>query len=101
MAEEKEYKDWIGLARFTARETAEMIVEALKAKDIPAVLMSSAGHFGLLGQMGPASFRPISGAFYTLMVPEEYAYDADQEGCAILGDEWDRLKLVDIEEEAE
>jgi len=99
MAEEKEFKNWIALARFTARETAEMVVEALRSKDIPAVLKSSAGHFGITGQLGPASFRPISGAFYTLMVPQEYAYDADQEGCAILGEDWDGIKLVDIEEE--
>lgn len=97
MAEEKVYENWIGLARFTSVELAEMVLEGLHAKNIVAVLHSSAGHFGLTGQLGMSALRPIDGGYLTLMVPEEFIEDADEEGALILGEKWDKLKLVDIE----
>ena len=90
-----EYKDWIQLARLTSYQYAQIIVEALRDKDIPVVIHSGAGYFGLLGQMGPSSFRPIDGAF-SIMVPREFVVDADREAEAILGDEWKNARLVDL-----
>ncbi|MEW6410836.1 MAG: hypothetical protein AB1483_00015 [Candidatus Zixiibacteriota bacterium] len=92
------YEDWVQLARLTSQQSAAMILEVLREKDIPAVILSGAGHFGLTGQMGPSSYRPIDGA-YSVVVPEDFVVDADREGQAILGEEWERSRLVDIGEE--
>jgi hypothetical protein len=91
----KEYKDWIHLARLTSYQSAVMIVETLRDKAIPVVVNSGAGHFGITGQMGPSSFRPIDGA-YSIMVPREYIIDADREAETLLGDEWINARLVDL-----
>jgi hypothetical protein len=73
-----------------------MLVEALHANDIPSVILGGAGHFGQTGQMGPSSARPIGGGF-SLMVPREFVDRADQIAGSILGEEWERAKLHDIE----
>ena len=86
------YDDWLPLARLTSLQFAEMVVEGLKAKDIPVVMLSEAGHFGVTGQMGMGSFRPIGGG-YLIMVSEEYAEDADREAELMLGDEWVKARL--------
>ena len=91
-----EYTDWIQLARLTSTEYAQMLIEVLHSKDIPAVIHSGSGHFGVTGQMGPSSFRPIGGGF-SLMVPREFVAQADIEGGLILGDEWEAAKLFDVE----
>jgi hypothetical protein len=89
-------EDWIPLARLTSEQYGAMVVEGLRAKNIPAIMVSSAGHFGITGQMGISSFRPSGGA-YTLMVPREFADEADKEAAVMLGDDWDKMKIVDIE----
>lgn len=89
-----EYKDWIALARLTSQMMAEMVVDSLRSKDIPAVIHSGTGHFGQAGAMGPSSY--LSAGFgYTLMVPKEYIDDATQEAKVILGDEWVKATLVE------
>lgn len=88
--------EWIALARLTSLQSAEMVMEVLLDKDIPAVLHSAAGHAGPIGAMGPSSYADIGGA-YTIMVPEDSAEDADLEAEAILGDEWVKARLVDFE----
>ena len=90
------FDNWIPLARFSSTVTAEMVLEALQSKDIPAVLSDQTGHFGQTGQMGPSSFAPMAGAVTTLFVPEEFARDAGQEAQIILGEEWDKLKAADF-----
>ena len=70
-----------------------MVLEALQSKDIPAVLSDKTGYFGQTGQMGISTNPPIDGAEVTLFVPQEFAYDASQEGRIILGEEWDRAKI--------
>jgi hypothetical protein len=94
--EMESYDNWIPLARISSTTTAEMVLEALLSKDIPAILSDKTGHFGQTGQMGPSSFRPIEGAVTTLFVPDEFAADASQEARIILGDEWDKVKLGDF-----
>lgn len=91
----REY-DWVPIARMTSVQYAEMVIEALRSKDIPALLADRTGHFGKTGQMGTDSFRPISGAVTTLVVPREFVSDAAREAEVILGDEWDRIKLGDF-----
>jgi hypothetical protein len=98
LVEMESYDNWIPLARFTSTATAEMILEALHSKDIPAVLSDQTGHFGQTGQMGPSSSRPIAGAVITLFVPEEFAHDSSQEARIILGEEWDKMRLTDLGE---
>ncbi len=91
----EKYQDWVQLARLTSHEYANMIVEVLHAKEIPAVVLSGGGHFGQLGQMGPSSFRAVGGAF-SLMVPKEFVVEADREGEMILGEDWKKYRMVDI-----
>ena len=90
------YDDWVQLARIASHEYANMIVEVLHSKEIPAVVLSGAGHFGQLGQLGPSSSRPVGGA-YSIMVPNEYVVDADREGEMIMGEDWKKCRLIDIE----
>jgi hypothetical protein len=85
-------EDWVQLGRLTSQQYAEMIEEALKEKDIPVVVLSSVGHFGYTGQMGISSFRPVGGG-YTVMVPKEYAADADEIAQIVIGDEWEKSRL--------
>ena len=92
--DEEVYDDWVQIGRLTSTQYAEMVIEALQAKDIPAVLHSGSGHFGETGQMGPSSFRPVGGG-YSLWVPREFADDADQEAEVILGELWQKSRLPD------
>ncbi len=88
-----DFKNWIPLARFDSQITAEMIIDVLRSKGLPAVILSGAGYFGLTGQMGLGSFRSIGGA-YTVMVSKDFADEAAGEASAILGDEWETVKLI-------
>jgi hypothetical protein len=96
--EVKEYKNWVQLARLTSLPSVEMLQELFESKGIPIVVQSGVGYFGYTGQMGPSSFRPVWGE-YSIFVPEEFAFEADQEAGLMLGDEWQESKLFDVEEE--
>lgn len=87
------YRNWVTMVRFTSYEYTEMVVEIFRSKHIPVVVNSGAGHFGVTGQMGMSSARPVGGGF-SIMVPEEFAADADLVGEEVLGDVWcdSRLK---------
>lgn len=60
---EHRYKDWIPVANLTSQQVAEMVLEGLRATDIPAVIYSGVGYFGQAGAMGsrfiPPSAAPI------------------------------------------
>lgn len=92
---EDKYKDWVAMVRLTSSQMAEMVLESLRQKDIPAVLNSGAGYFGVTGQMGLSSALPAGGGF-TLMVPSEHLTDAVEEVKIILGDDWASTKLIEI-----
>jgi hypothetical protein len=92
------YRDWVQLARMSSPEYAELVLQALRSKDIPAVILSGTGHFGITGQMGATAFRAVGGG-YSLMVPSEHIFEADQEGRSVLGQDWDNSLLVDVEGE--
>jgi len=87
------YDNWVELGRLTSQQYGDMLVEALRAKNIPVVVNSSTGHFGATGQMGTAAFRPIAGAYYSIMVPEKFARNADSEAETILGDVWVKARV--------
>lgn len=91
------YKEWIPLVRLTSTALAEMVLESFRAKGIPTVMKSGVGHFGYVGMEGPSSFAPVGGA-YTILVPREFLADATAEGKIILGDGWEKSKLVDIDQ---
>ena len=91
----KEYT-WVQLARLNSEMMAEMVVEALRQQDIPVVVLSGTGHFGITGQMGSYTYNPIGGG-YSLMIAEEFVKDADEICAVIVGDEWDECRLVDFE----
>ena len=93
-------KDWAPLARIMSQQVAEMVAEALEAKGISALVYSGAGYFGQAGAMGVSSYQPVGGGF-TIMVPRESIEDADREGEVILGEEWQKAKLLDIESEGD
>ena len=86
------FDDWQPLARLTSIQYAEMVVEGLKASGIPALMLSETGHFGTTGQMGTGTFRPVGGG-YLIIVPNEFAEDADREAEIMLGDEWLKHRL--------
>ena len=91
-----QHENWIELARLTSQQTAFMLVDILKSKDIPAVVISGTGHFGMTGQLGMSSFRPVGGG-YLLMVPEEYAVDAYHEAEIVVGEDWHKYSLIELE----
>lgn len=93
---DSETKGWVQMARLSAPEYAKLLVDALRDNDIPAVILSGAGHFGQTGQMGPSSSIPISSG-YSLMVPREFVDQADQIAGSILGETWEKAKLYDVE----
>lgn len=95
---EGKYDDWVELARLTSQPSVAMLIEALHDSEIPAVVLSGAGHFGQTGQMGSSSFRPVGGA-YTILVPEDFVQEADQEATAILGEEYEKCRLIEIDPE--
>ena len=88
--------EWVALARLTSPQYAEMVQEALEAKGIPAMVLSSTGHFGQIGQMGFASYPAVGGA-YTVMVVKDRRDDAEREAQTILGDLWEKVQLEDDE----
>jgi len=88
----EDYRDWKPLAQLTSLQYAEMVIDVLHSKDIPAVMISGTGHFGHTGQFGPSSFRPVEGA-YVIFVPGEYAEDADHEAEIILGETWAKSRI--------
>lgn len=90
------YEEWIPLACLTSPQYAEMIVEGLRAKDIPVVKYSQAGHFGQTGQMGFASSLPGGGG-YIILVPCDFVVDADKEATLMLGQEWEKCRLINID----
>ncbi|MCP4583357.1 MAG: DUF2007 domain-containing protein [candidate division Zixibacteria bacterium] len=90
---EKRYDDWVHIAKFSSPIYADMVVEALKARDIPAVILQGSsltfGHFG-------TSVQGLGSGGFTLMIPREHIEEADKEAAEILGDEWESAKLVDL-----
>jgi len=92
----KQYDNWVQLARLTSQPAAEMVMEVFRGKNIPAVLLSGSGHFGVTGQMGMSSFRPVNGA-YSVIVPHDFIVDANREAEIILGEEWKKGLLIEIE----
>lgn len=97
-SDEPEYEDWTALARLNSEQEMEMVQEVMRNEGIPVVVQSGTGHFGVTGQMGMSSFRPIGGG-YSLLVPYEFLERADRIGSGLLGEEWDKLRLIDLEEE--
>ena len=95
--EDNKYENWVHLARLNSQEYSAMLEEAFREKGIPVVIQSGTGHFGLTGQMGTSSYRPIGGG-YSVYIPDEFVKAADELGQTILGDTWSQAKLFDIEE---
>lgn len=93
---DEDVSDWVPLARLTSREYAEMVLVRLRDMQIPSVMLSGAGHFGMTGQMGPSLYRAVGGAF-TIAVPEDYAEEADTQGEFLLGEIWVKSRLEEEE----
>lgn len=89
-------RKWVALAKLTSQQHAEMLIEALRAKDIPAVLESDSGFFGMTGQMGPSSFQPVGDGF-VIHVDVDKVVEANAAGAAIVGESWEASRLVDFE----
>ncbi len=87
--------EWIHIARLNSQQMADMILEVLHAKDIPAVIHSETGYFGITGQLGMSSYSPIGGG-YSLFVDKISVIEVDNEARIILGEEWEKCKLVNI-----
>lgn len=94
--EEVEDIDWVQLARINSANTAEMVKEALENAEIPVVMRSGAGHFGITGQLGPSSYVPIGGG-WSFFVDARRLREADEIAAGILGDEWEKARLIDFD----
>lgn len=92
----EEYKNWMAIVRLPSAPLAQMLYEALREKEIPVVIKAGNEFFGMAtgGSFGP--LNPM-GDDAMLYVPEEFVEDAVGEARAIVGDEWDKWKLVDVE----
>jgi hypothetical protein len=53
------------------------------------------GYFGFVGTQGLSSYAPVGGG-YTLLVSREAVTDAVEEVKLILGEDWEKAKLIDI-----
>lgn len=89
----EKYDDWTLLAALNSQYTASMCHEGLLAKDIPTVLLSGTGHFGITGQMGISSYRPVEGN-YKVYVPKAFIEDAVEEAKILLGESWDSVRAI-------
>ncbi len=87
--------DWVHVARLNSQAQSEMLLEALHVKDIVAVVHSETGYFGITGQIGMSSYQPIGGG-YSLFVDSNSIEDVDNEAKIIIGEEWEKCKLVEI-----
>lgn len=90
--------EWVQIARLNSQQMSDMLLEVLHAKDLAAVIHSGAGYFGITGQLGMSSYRPIGGG-YSLFVDKNSLTDVDNEARIIMGDEWEKCKLVDFDTE--
>jgi len=88
--------DWIQIARLNSQQYAEMFLEILQKKEIPAVIRSGTGYFGITGQLGTSSYAPTGGG-YSLYVGSDFLLEVNEEGLAFFGEEWEKLKLIDID----
>jgi len=91
-SESDSYTDWIPIAQLTSPQDGQILVEALRSKEIPALVKDSSGHFG---QIGLSSFATMAGGVSTLLVPGDFFDDACCEAQAIFGDEWEKIKIDD------
>jgi len=90
-------ENFVPLANLTATEYASMLSDAFEQANIPAEVVSGTGHFGPTGQMGPSSYRPFEGGVYTVWVHQDSLSEADAIGAGILGEEWEKMRLVDFD----
>ncbi|HOP08150.1 MAG TPA: hypothetical protein PLF13_12750 [candidate division Zixibacteria bacterium] len=94
--EEDEDIEWVQLARINSASTAEMVKEAIESAGIPVVMRSGTGHFGVTGQLGPSSYAPIGGG-WSFFVDARRVREADAIASGIIGDEWEKDRLVDFD----
>lgn len=96
-ADTGEAEGWVPVAVLTSMQYADMLEEALRSRDIPVIIRSGTGHFGPIGTTGPSAIFPIGGG-YLVLFHEDTAIDADREAAVVLGDTWEKSKIVDISE---
>ena len=87
-----DHQDWIIVARLNSYQYAEMLVQGLRAKDIPVVVYSSTG---LVAQFGGDMIKPTKDS-YAIMILREYIAEADHEANLMLGEIWEKSKVIDI-----
>lgn len=93
------YADWLPLAKLNSLQYGQMVVEGLKSKNIPAILFSDDGYLGKAGMFGIGTTR-FAGGGCLIMVPAQYAGDADKEAELMLGDDWAKSRLGQRHSEA-
>ncbi|MEW5924693.1 MAG: hypothetical protein AB1746_11960 [Candidatus Zixiibacteriota bacterium] len=94
---DKEAEGWVPVAVLTSLQYADLLEEALRSKEIPVIIHSGAGHFGPIGTTGPSAIFPIGGG-YLVLFHEDTLVDADREAAIVLGDLWEKSKIIDIRE---
>jgi hypothetical protein len=89
---EKPFEKWVPIVLLESRQYAEMVSEGLRAKNIPAVVYSTAGHSGFYGHMADEILKP-KGHGHFILVPTEFIEDADKEGEVMLGETWRNSRI--------
>ena len=91
----EEYKDWTPIVRLPSAPLAQMIYEALREKRVPVVIKAGNEFFGQTTSGTFGWLNPV-GDEAVLFVPRDFIEDAVGEARAIVGDEWDKWKLIDV-----
>jgi len=90
---EEPEEEWVEIGKVTSLQYAQMALEALRSKGIPAVILSGAGYFGESGLYGIQSYLSNSGA-YQIMVAPDYVEDADGEMEILFGEMWAKSRTT-------
>ena len=86
--------EWIRLANLDTQQDAQMMVDALRQSDIRSIQQ---GESSSLGESGFSGSR-LLGYGSVILVEKSSVIEADLIGQAILGDVWEKARLIDINE---
>ena len=90
--------NWVPLARLNSYDLTMMVVEAMENAGISVLSLSGTGFFGSTGQMGMSAYAPAGGG-YTIVVAADRVAEADRIGLAIVGEQWEPSRLIEVDEE--
>jgi len=85
--------DYIEIARFRSRKQVELILSEFRLKGIPAIVRSAPD---IKSQQDSRPDIKNHTYAFSLLISLDYAAEADAEGENILGEEWEKSKLIGL-----